>query len=150
LETTKQFLLTTISDLTLRYFTCNSITSGGVNLNTSLNAKQDKLTAGTNITIDANNYISSNGGVTQEELDSTAKLNSANTFTGLQTILDDLKADYVLNKNKTPTLTTHLTSKLYVDTALNGKQNTLLAGENITITNNTISSTGGITQEDLY
>jgi hypothetical protein len=35
--------------------------------------------------------------------------------------------------------------------SLNGKQNTLLAGDNITITNNTISSTGGgrITQDDL-
>jgi len=32
---------------------------------------------------------------------------------------------------------------------LNGKQDKLLAGENITITNNTISSTGGITQADL-
>jgi hypothetical protein len=51
--------------------------------------------------------------------------------------------------NTTPTLNTQLTSKLYVDTALNGKQDTLLAGENITITNNTISSTGGITQADL-
>jgi hypothetical protein len=90
----------------------------------------------------------------QTTLDTTAKLNSANTFTGLQTINGDLKVDYVLVKNTTPTLTTHLTSKLYVDTALNGKQNTLLAGDNITITNNTISSTGGgggggLTQADL-
>ena len=84
-------------------------------------------------------------------LNSYAKLSSANNFTGLQTIVGDLKADNVLVKNTTPTLTTHLISKLYVDTALNTKQNTLIAGENITITNNTISSTGGgsITQEDL-
>ena len=37
----------------------------------------------------------------------------------------DLKGDYVLVKNTTPTLTTHVTSKLYVDTAVNKKQNTL-------------------------
>jgi hypothetical protein len=82
-------------------------------------------------------------------LNTTAKLNSANTFTGLQTIVGDLKADYVLVKNTTPTLTAHLSSKLYVDTALNGKQKTLLAGDNITIKNNTISSTDGITQDTL-
>ena len=85
----------------------------------------------------------------QTTLDTTAKLSSANTFTGLQTIVGDLKADNVLVKNTTPTLTTQLTSKLYVDTALNGKQDTLTAGTNITISGNTISSTGGITQAQL-
>ena len=40
----------------------------------------------------------------------------ANTFTGLQTIVGDLKADHVLVKITAPTLNTHLTSKLYVDT----------------------------------
>ena len=45
--------------------------------------------------------------------------------------------------NTTPTLDTQLTSKLYVDTAVNKKQNTLTAGDNITISGNTISSTGG-------
>ena len=42
----------------------------------------------------------------------------ANTFTGLQTINGDLKADHVLVKITAPTLNTHLTSKLYVDTAI--------------------------------
>jgi hypothetical protein len=51
-------------------------------------------------------------------LDSTAKLALANTFTGLQTINGDLKADHVLVKITAPTLNTHLTSKLYVDTAI--------------------------------
>ena len=38
-----------------------------------------------------------------------------------------------------------------LETSLNGKQSTLIAGNNITISNNTISSSGGgsITQEDL-
>ena len=120
----------------------------------------------------------------------------------------DLKGDYVLVKNTTPALTTHVTSKLYVDTAVNKKQNTLtfmdslvlnsivvkpasskliytpaidgeikattltiedpfteesinvkdtlnskqnilIPGSNITIINDTISSSGGITQEQL-
>jgi hypothetical protein len=77
----------------------------------------------------------------QAALDSTAELTSANTFTGLQTIVGDLKADHVLVKITAPTLNTHLISKLYVDTALIGKQNTLTAGTGIDITSNVISST---------
>jgi hypothetical protein len=73
-------------------------------------------------------------------LNSTAKLDSANTFTGLQTVNGDLKADHVLVKITAPTLNTHLTSKLYVDTALTGKQNTLTSGTGIDITDNVISS----------
>jgi hypothetical protein len=61
----------------------------------------------------------------QDAFDSTAKLDSINTFTANQTANGDLKGDYVLVKNTTPTLTTHVTSKLYVDTAVNQKQNTL-------------------------
>ena len=54
-ESLKLNILTTVSDLTLKLFTCNSITSKSVNLNTSLSTKQDKLSAGTNIIIVANN-----------------------------------------------------------------------------------------------
>jgi len=36
-----------------------------------------------------------------------------------------------------------------VKDTLTSKQNILIAGDNITITNDTISSTGGITQENL-
>jgi hypothetical protein len=45
-----------------------------------------------------------------------------------------------LVKITAPILSTHLTSKLYVDTALIGKQNTLTSGTGIDITNNVISS----------
>jgi hypothetical protein len=121
---TKQQLLTTVSDLTLRTFTCNGITSGGININTLLEGLQTTL-------------------------DTTARINSANTFTVSQTIVGDLKADNMLVKNTTPTLTIHLTSKLYVDAGLNGKQNTLLA-DNKNFTNSTISLTSDITQEDLH
>ena len=40
---TKQDKLTTTTDLTLRDFSCDTITSGGVNLNTSLDSKQSIL-----------------------------------------------------------------------------------------------------------
>ena len=88
----------------------------------------------------------------ESTLNTTAKINSVNVFTTNQTVLGVFKADDVIVLNTTPTSNEHLTSKLYVDTGLNGKQSTLIAGNNITITNNTISSTGGssdITQEDL-
>jgi hypothetical protein len=38
-----------------------------------------------------------------------------------------------------------LASRIYVDNELIGKQDTLTAGDNITIANNVFSSTGGIT-----
>ena len=79
-------ILTSISDLTLRNFTCSSIISEGVNLNTLLNELQTTL-------------------------DITAKVNSANNFTGLQTIDGNLKADLILVNTKTPVLISHLTSK---------------------------------------
>jgi hypothetical protein len=115
----------------------------------TLNSKQNILIAGNNITI-IGDTISSTGGITQEQLDSIAKLDSVNTFIANQNISGDLKANNVVVLNTTPTLDTQLTSKLYVDTAVNKKQNTLTAGDNITISGNTISSTGnGITQADL-
>jgi hypothetical protein len=64
----------------------------------------------------------------------------ANTFTGLQTIDADFKADHVLVKITSPTLNTHLTSKLYVDTALNGKQNTLTTSSDFIMNTMTTSS----------
>ena len=75
-------------------------------------------------------------------MDSIAKLDSVNTFIANQNISGDLKANNVVVLNTTPTLDTQLTSKLYVDTAVNKKHNTLTAGDNITISGNTISSTG--------
>jgi hypothetical protein len=48
-----------------------------------------------------------------------------NTFKANQTVVGDLKGDYLLVKNTTPILTTRATSKFYVDTALNKNQNTL-------------------------
>jgi len=101
--------------LTLRTLTCNSIVIDGTNFNVILTELQTTL-------------------------DKTAKINSANTFTGLQTINGDLKADYVLVKNTTPTLTTHLTFKLYVDTSLNTKQIILSRSSNVSINSLIVSN----------
>ena len=106
---------------------------GDVNIITEINTKQDLI-------LDGDLTIAKTDGLLTA-LDSTAKLALANTFTGLQTVNGDLKADHVLVKITAPTLNTHLTSKLYVDTALIGKQNTLTAGTGIDITDNVISST---------
>ena len=117
---------------------CDILTVADVNISTLFSSKQDTLVAGTNITI-IDNVISSSGTTTindgdltiaktnglQDALDSTAKLDSVNTFTANQNVNGDLKGYNVLVTNTTPTLTTHVTSKLYVDTAVNKKQNTL-------------------------
>ena len=58
----------------------------------TLNRKQNKLIAGNNITIDGDTISSSGvGEITQEQLDSIAKLASANTFTANQTISGKFK-----------------------------------------------------------
>ena len=70
----------------------------------------------------------------QTTLDKTARKNTDN-------INNNLNVDYVIVKYTTPLLSTHLTSKLYVDTALNKKQNTLSLSSNIT--------TGTISSSDI-
>jgi hypothetical protein len=112
---TKQQLITTVLDLTLRIFTCISIVIDCVNFNVTLTELETTL-------------------------DTTAKKKSANTFTGLQTINGDLKADYVLVKNTTPTLTTHLTSKLCVDNLLNEKQDVLSRSSHVDINSLIVSN----------
>jgi hypothetical protein len=82
-------------------------------------------------------------------LDETAKLASENVFTTSQEIIGNLKANIVQVAITTPTINSHLTSKLYVDTQLNltGKlasANTFTANE----TMNTASKLGPHTQTD--
>jgi len=63
-----------------------------LNVKDTLNRKQNKLIAGNNITIDGDTISSSGvGEITQEQLDSIAKLASANTFTANQTISGKFK-----------------------------------------------------------
>ena len=161
-------------------------------LQTALNAKQNTLTAGNNITI-SNNTISSSGG-TQLNLQVNGVAQTATTlnfvqnnallsngvlnisrleyydkipliFSGVSSI-KDLKqgvngglswgTDIVTTNNHLTTvlssyetianvnsLLTNYTTTSALTTLLNAKQNTLTAGSNITISNNTISATGG-------
>ena len=88
---------------------------------TALADKQDTLTAGSNITIE-NNVISAPA-APQEQSD----WNETNSG----------EVDYIKNK---PDLSIYATTSS-VNTALADKQDTLTAGDNITITNNVISAT---------
>ena len=96
-----------------------------------LDEKQDILTAGTNITIE-NNVISATG----------CDVTSVNGQTG----------DVVLTANDVDAYTTDEVDDMFdnIDTALNGKQDKLTAGQNIIIdSNNVISATGGGTLEQV-
>ncbi len=90
---------------------------------TDLGGKQDTLTAGNNITI-TNNVISATA-APQEQADWTQSDSSA--------------VDYIKHK---PDLSQYATQQ-----DLSGKQDTLTAGQNITITNNVISATAAPQQQ---
>lgn len=95
-----------------------------------LDGKQDKLTAGTNITIDSNNVISAAGGGADEVWIGSEEP------TGDQTVWID------------PTGSE--TAGLVTQAELANKQDKLTAGTNITIdSNNVISATGLVTQAEL-
>ena len=97
-------------------------------VNTELADKQDKLTAGSNITIDANNVISATGGGGVEQIQSDWN----------QT--DTTAVDYIKNKPTIPD-----TSDFATKTELNAKQDTLISGTNIkTINNESILGEGNI------
>ena len=108
--------------------------------------KQNSLTAGTNITIDANNVISSSGGeggeVTQADLDLKQDVITTATNINLNTL--NTVSDVSVGGNLS-VCGIDLDTK--IATATSGKQDTLTAGDNITIdANNVISSTatGGV------
>jgi hypothetical protein len=58
-------------------------------------------------------------------LETTPRLNNSNVFTGNQEIVGNLKADLVQVINTTPTINSHLASKLYVDTSITSRDQTL-------------------------
>ena len=94
-------------------------------VDTELADKQDTLTAGANITIDANNVISSTGGTQQQ-----ADWNQTDTTA----------VDYIKNKPAIPD-----TSDFATKTELNAKQDTLVSGTNVkTINNQSILGAGNI------
>ena len=106
---------------------------------TELAAKQDKLTAGTGITIDENNVISSSGG--GGSVNWSDILNKP-TFA---TVATSGSYNDLSDKPTIPTTTSQLTndSGFVTSTELATKQDKLIAGTNITIEGNVISATGG-------
>lgn len=127
-------------------------------VDTALNGKQDTLTAGTGISIQ-NNVISATGG-TQVQSDWNQSDSSAVDYIKNKPTIPDTsdfvtKAEYnpkevaianaltQLNDNKADKTELPDTSTFATKTELNGKQDTLTAGQNITIQNNVISATGG-------
>ena len=91
----------------------SGIAASDVATQSDLSSKQDVLTAGTNITIDANNVISASG-------------STYTAGTGIDITSDVISVD---------------TTVVATQTDLAGKQNALTAGSNITITGDTISAT---------
>jgi hypothetical protein len=97
-------------------------------IESSLLAKQASLTTSTNLNVNAITC----GNISARTTTTTI---TAGTITASSNLLYG---------------TTNVGSKISsIETSLNGKQSTLIAGNNITISNNTISLTGGITQADL-
>jgi hypothetical protein len=125
----------------LLYGSTNVATKIG-ELETSLNGKQPTLVAGNNITI-SNNTISATGGT---DLNSTSNITtgtiSSGTITGRTG--ETISAPNITAGTNLLYGSTNVGTKIgQLETSLNGKQSTLVAGNNITISNNTISATGG-------
>ena len=123
--------------------------------------KQDKLTAGANITIDANNVISSTGG-TQQQADWNQTDNTAVDYIKNKPTIPDTsefvsKSEYNpkelaiaealtdLNENKADKTEIPDVSTFATKTELNAKQDALVSGTNIkTINNQSILGEGNI------
>lgn len=110
---------------------------------TELNNKQDKLVAGSNITI-VNNVISAVGGNSSggTVVDAYTKTETDNLLSEKQD-----KGNYAL-KSEIPTNVSQLNNDkgyLTEHQDISGKQDKLIAGNNITIVGNVISATGEIT-----
>jgi len=100
------------------------VTTNTTDITTLKTSKQDKLTAGDNITISEDNVISATGG--------------SGDISALQTQVDTNTSNIATN---TTNITTNITD---ITTLKTSKQDKLTAGDNITISDdNVISATGG-------
>ena len=122
-------------------------------LKSELDGKQDKLTAGDNITI-VNNVISSTGGGGGSvDLSAYAKTVDVNASLATKqdkiSDLDDIRegaakgATALQSYTETDPIYSADKPSIALKSELDGKQDKLTAGDNITIVNNVISSTGG-------
>ena len=118
-------------------------------LNELEDGKQDKLTAGSNITIDANNVISSTGGTQQQadwnQTDTTAVDYIKNKPTIPDTSYFVTKAEYNPKEVAIAEALIDLNENKADKTELNAKQDALVSGTNIkTINNQSILGEGNI------
>jgi hypothetical protein len=109
LNTKQQILIATSNIIT------GTIDSGNITGRTNTSIISPTITASGNLLYGTTN-VGTKIGQLETALDATAKLTSANVFTTNQEILGNLKATLVQVSTTNPTLNTHLTSKLYVDT----------------------------------
>lgn len=115
----------------------------------AVNGKQDKLTAGTGITIQGN-VISSTGGVNIDTALSTTSVNPVqnkvitNALNGLEQNVTNLTNEVNNLEGSVTNISNQVTNITQEITDLgDDKQDKLVAGENITIVGNVISATGG-------
>lgn len=132
-------------------------------VNKGLELKQDTLIPGNNITIQ-DNVISAEGDVfvasnyyTKDEIDASLNLKADKTELENYATKDDVSAfitkdaldGYATESFVNSSLGNYYT-KSEVNTSLSLKQDTLIAGNNITIENNVISATGGSMDSSNY
>jgi hypothetical protein len=108
LNTKQQTLILTSNIIT------GTIDSGNITGRTNTTITAPTITASSNLFYGSNN-VGTKIGQLETALDETAKLTLANVFTTSQEIVGNLKATLVQVSTTTPTIDTHLTSKLYVD-----------------------------------
>lgn len=108
----------------------------------AINGKQEKLVAGTGITIQGN-VISSTGGVNIDQALSTTSPNPVQNKV-ITNALNNLQGEVDAVENSITNITNQVTSITQEITDLgDDKQDKLIAGDNITIVGNVISATGG-------
>jgi hypothetical protein len=109
--------------------------------------KQNTLIAGNNISIKGNTISSSGSAITSSSNITTGTISSGNLTGRTGTTIT---APIITASGSLLYETTNVASKIEnIEATVAGKQNTLIAGENITITNDTISSSGGLSQSQL-
>lgn len=106
---------------------------------TQLSSKQDTLTPGSGIDIDSNNEISVTPGTFVEVADYTDDMSAVDT--AIQSVSATASGAASAISTHASDNTIHVT--VQEKTTWNNKQDTLVAGDNITINGNVISSTGG-------
>lgn len=107
-----------------------------------IETKQDKLVAGENITINGNTISAKGGSGTPSDYD-TVKAQVETNRVAINTEEESRKASYTKVETEISSLSSSIDDRFgTIEESISEKQNKLEAGDNITIKNNVISSTG--------